>query len=73
MPKAKRSDLKPLDRVLVNLEDAAALCDLSPTIFREMSEAGLAPRPIRLDNFRQPRWSRAAIEQWAIAGCPRVA
>ena len=60
----------PAPAILLTTERAAAAIGMSETAFRTQLAAGrIGPEPIRFG--RSVRWSRAALEAWAHAGCPR--
>lgn len=55
---------------LLDVEIVAAMLGCSPRHVYRLSDAGRMPGPVKLGSL--VRWSRAAVEQWIEAGCPRI-
>jgi len=62
---AKGMPLKPLDQILVNLEQAAALCSVGVTTWDQWVATGNAPQPVRVAATKATLWRRRDIEDWA--------
>ena len=60
----------PLDSpaTLLDVEQVAAILNVSARTVYRMADAGAMPRPRHLNTLI--RWSRAEIEAWVKAGCP---
>lgn len=54
---------------LIDVREFAALCGCSTRTIRRLSDAGKAPKPIRLGALL--RWRRLDVLAWLSAGCPR--
>jgi predicted DNA-binding transcriptional regulator AlpA len=54
--------------LLVNAEEAAALCGIGKTTWYALNTTGRCPRPVRLRGA--VRWRREELEAWILAGCP---
>ncbi len=73
MPKlVKNMPLKPLDRLLVTLEEAASLCACGVKQWKELVATRRAPQPVRLFENSHPKWSRMELEEWAAKGFPQL-
>jgi excisionase family DNA binding protein len=57
-------------KILLSVDDVAALLNCSPRHIWRLASSGRAPRPLRLGGLR--RWRREAIDQWLADGCPSV-
>jgi excisionase family DNA binding protein len=55
-------------RLMMDVEDLAALLDCSERHVYRMAETGKMPAPIRLGAL--VRWNQAVISAWIAAGCP---
>lgn len=51
-------------------DDMASLLDISKRQVWRLRDAGLLPPPIRLGTA-VVKWSRAEVDRWIAAGCPR--
>ena len=60
-----------IETLLVDAEDAAALCGKSVRTWRTWDALGLIPRPVRIN--RSTLWRLDELKAWASAGCPRRA
>lgn len=56
---------------LLTVRQVAAMLGCSARHVYRMSDRGAMPRPTKLGDVLV-RWSRADIESWVAAGCPRV-
>ncbi len=56
--------------ILLDVQAVADMLDCSARHIYRMSDAGKMPAPVKLGAL--VRWSRAAIEDWIAAGCPRI-
>jgi excisionase family DNA binding protein len=56
---------------LLTVRELALLLHCSPRTCYRLADAGRMPRPRRLGSL--VRWSRAEIDEWLTAGCPRIA
>ena len=54
--------------MLFDVEQVAALLDVSPRTVYRMADSGAMPRPRHLNSL--VRWSRIELEKWVAAGCP---
>ena len=54
--------------MLIDVEQVAALLDVSPRTVYRMADSGAMPRPRHLNSL--VRWSRIELEKWVAAGCP---
>jgi excisionase family DNA binding protein len=54
---------------LLDVEAVGAMLGCSPRTVYRLSDAGRMPAPVRLGAL--VRWSKAAVEEWIGAGCPR--
>lgn len=69
-PKHDSPDLWQTASLLLDVEEVAAMLDISMrSVWRRVSE-GLMPKPIRLGT--SVRWRRSEIEDWVAAGCPPI-
>ena len=69
MARPKQIEPEPL---LLSADAAAKVLQVSRTTLYVMNVTGkLGPRPLNLTNRRCPRWSRAELQEWIAAGCPR--
>ena len=55
---------------LIDVKAVAAILGCSPRTVYRLSDGGLMPRPRKLSAL--VRWSKAEIESWIAAGCPRI-
>lgn len=55
--------------LLLNAEQAAALCSIAPSSWWALNSAGRIPQGVRLGKRRL--WSRTELESWILSGCPR--
>lgn len=55
--------------LLLDAEQAAALCSISRATWFHWQASGLIPAAV-IRRGRVVRWSRAEIESWIAAGCP---
>ena len=55
---------------LLDVRRVAELLACSARTVYRLADGGLMPRPRRLGSL--VRWSRAEIDDWITAGCPRV-
>lgn len=55
---------------LLDVQDVAALLNVSPRTVYRLSDSGGMPRPYKLGAL--VRWSRSAIEDWIAGGCKSV-
>lgn len=56
--------------VLLDVQDVAALLNVSPRTVYRLSDSGKMPPPVRLG--ASVRWSRTAVDQWIAEGCKSV-
>jgi hypothetical protein len=62
--------LRPVPRVLVHIEDVAAMLGRSSQTVRRHELLGLMPKAVRRGKTAKLQWNVAEIEAWAAAGCP---
>ena len=55
---------------LLDVQAVATMLGCSPRHVYRLSDAGRMPSPLKLGAL--VRWSRAAVDEWIDAGCPRV-
>jgi excisionase family DNA binding protein len=55
---------------LLDVKAVAALLACSTRTCYRLADGGLMPRPRKLGAL--VRWSKADLDQWIAAGCPRV-
>jgi excisionase family DNA binding protein len=55
---------------LLDVRQVAALLNCSPRTCYRFADGGLMPQPHKLGAL--VRWSKAEIDAWIAAGCPRV-
>jgi excisionase family DNA binding protein len=58
------------EATLLDVRAVAALLSCSTRHVYRLSDAGRMPPPARLGAL--VRWSRRAVEQWIVDGCPAV-
>lgn len=56
---------------MLTVKQVAAMLGCSARHVYRLSDRGAMPRPTKLGDVLV-RWSRADIESWITAGCPRV-
>jgi excisionase family DNA binding protein len=59
---------EPLPAFLTS-DDIARLLGCSRRTVRRLADTGRIPPPLRLGGLS--RWTRATVEEWIAAGCPR--
>ncbi len=52
---------------MYNVEQVAAIMNVSPRTVQRLSALGMMPKPVKLGALA--RWSRLSLEQWTAAGC----
>ena len=62
---APTTQLEPL---LIDAEQAAALCGVGRTLWLQMNQDGRAPRPVKLG--RRSLWCVEELRAWTAAHCP---
>ena len=61
-------ELKPADRLAVDIVEAAALLGISEKHFRNLNSRGCVPMPVKLG--KSPRWAVDELRAWLAAGGP---
>ncbi|HUU97656.1 MAG TPA: hypothetical protein VM487_18120 [Phycisphaerae bacterium] len=56
------------ERLLVDSDEAAAMCGISRTMWWGLHSSGRVPAPVRLG--RRTLWSVEELRGWIGAGCP---
>ena len=60
----------PTKAALLDVKSVAAMLNCSTRHVYRLADAGRIPRPVKLGAL--VRWSRSAVEQWIVDGCPAV-
>ena len=63
-----KAGIAPVEPLAVGAEEAAALCGIGLTLWREMDAAARIPAPIKLG--ARCVWPLAELRRWMDAGCP---
>ena len=55
---------------LLNEKEVAKMLGCSPRTVRRQADAGTMPWGVKVGNLR--RWPAKSLEDWVVAGCPKV-